>query len=112
MADRPQEIRPPQPGANGRRSDARSGGTTDPEETVEALRRALLGTRARIRALEVRAAIRDLEGQAGAAPLPPAAVARLAALRAEAATVWQELLRVGREEVPPDPEGEVQPGGC
>jgi hypothetical protein len=83
-----------------------------PEETVEALRRALLGTRARIRALEVRAAIRDLEGRAGAAPLPQTAVARLADLRAEAAALWQELLRVGREEVPPDPEDEGRPADC
>src|SRR4051794_25866643 len=79
-------------------------GADDLGETVEALRRALQGTRARIRALEARAAIRGLTRQAAAAPPPPAAVARLAALRAEAAALWEELLRVGREAAPLDPD--------
>jgi hypothetical protein len=92
---------------------AAAGGTeggeaTDLEETVEALRRALQGARARIRALEDRAATRALQttGQREVAPLPPPARARLAALQVEAAALWQELLRVGREDVPPDPESD------
>ena len=60
---------------------------------VEALRRALGRARAKARYLQ------DRER---AAPLPPAAAARLVALRLEAEALRRELRRVAREDVPPD----------
>jgi hypothetical protein len=62
---------------------------------VEALRRALLSARARIRVLDARA-------QAG--PLPAPAAAKLGALRLEAARLWEALRRISREEIPTDPD--------
>jgi hypothetical protein len=60
---------------------------------VEALRRALLGVRARLRAVE------DRER---AGPLPPPAIARRRRLRIEAGRLRAELHRVIRDEVPAD----------
>jgi hypothetical protein len=66
-----------------------------PVERIEALRRALLSARARIRALDARA-------QAG--PLPATAAAKLGALRVEAARLWEALRRISREDIPADPD--------
>jgi hypothetical protein len=72
-------------------------GTSPPyvQERLEALRRALLNVRARIRVLEARA-------QAG--PLSPAAAAKLAALQQEGVQLWETLRQVLRDDIPPDPD--------
>ena len=67
-----------------------------PEESaqqVEVLRRSLLSMQARVRALEA---------LAHAGPLPPAATAKLDAVRQEAARLWDTLRRIIREEIPDD----------
>jgi hypothetical protein len=64
-----------------------------PAAGVEALRRAIGRARAKIRALQTRAA---------AHPLPPPAVARLAALRTEVEELRRDLLDAIREAVPDD----------
>jgi hypothetical protein len=64
-----------------------------PAQHIEALRRALLSTQARMRTLEALA-------QAG--PLPPAAAAKQAVLRLEATRLRDTLHHALREEVPAD----------
>jgi hypothetical protein len=63
---------------------------------AEALRRARLRARARIRYLEARRQ---------QAPVAPRAAARLQDLHTEEASLWRALRRVGREEVPPEAGG-------
>lgn len=70
------------------------GPAAGPAGRIEPLRRAIGRARAKIRALQIRAA---------AGPLPPPAVARLAALRAEVEGLRRDLLRAIREAVPDDP---------
>jgi hypothetical protein len=70
------------------------GPAAGPAGRIEPLRRAIGRARARIRALQTRAA---------AGPLPPPAVARLGALRAEVEGLRRDLLRAIREAVPDDP---------
>ena len=64
-----------------------------PAQQVEALRRALLRVRARVRALEALA-------QGGS--LPPAAGAKLEVLRLEVAHLWDALRQIIREQPPDD----------
>ena len=70
------------------------GPAAGPAGRIEPLRRAIGRARAKIRVLQTRAA---------AGPLPPPAVARLAALRAEVEGLRRDLLRAIREAVPDDP---------
>jgi hypothetical protein len=67
----------------------------EPILRLEVLRRAILSVRARIRTLEARAQ---------ASTPPPAAVAKLAALRQEVLQLWETLRQVLREDIPPEPD--------